>query len=254
MSRPLIGLAVEAPEVLHERLLELTDLDFALAHRVLESASYASWFAARNPQRMLILDNSVHELGTPLQHAQLVKAAAMVKADFVVAPDNLSDPNWTEAQFFGLHADAGRAHGWNRPFEMAAVLCGEVSQVRARLLRSFSDAGMLCLPYRRPRLQWWEEHQEELAHYKHIHLLGLQTLQEARAWVSIAQAHPAQLFTLDTSKPVKWGLCNRQIDSVEDLHGAPISSRELLELPRPSAFQWSSIQYNLEVLREILVG
>jgi hypothetical protein len=58
-------LALEIPKVFLEQLSPLCDFDFALAHRVLEDADYASFYAKQaKAGRFVLLDNGMHELGT----------------------------------------------------------------------------------------------------------------------------------------------------------------------------------------------
>lgn len=85
-------LSLEIPTAYLRDFTPLTDLDFALAHKVLENQEYANFYLDRAKGRELILDNSMHEIGKPLSVAELEEAAKRCNADYVIAPDQLGEP------------------------------------------------------------------------------------------------------------------------------------------------------------------
>jgi hypothetical protein len=223
-----------------------TQLDFALAHRVLEDPAYAEWFRERTLGRQCILDNSFHELGTPLPISDLLEAAARIRADFVIAPDKLDDPDWTLQQSLELLDNVD-------PSLCAVVLAGETVKARTHFLEATSAAALVCLPYRKPRLEWF------LAspfRPERIHLLGMSTFDELRAWAGLYEVSAGLLeLSVDTSKPVKWGLLGESIEKLEQqgrsLRNAG-SSKSLLEITSTSSAQVHCTEQNLSYLLTIL--
>src|SRR3970040_1005840 len=61
----------------------------ALAHAALGNSTYASFYRTRSSSSFLILDNSVHELGTPLGLTLLRQAAVLTAPDLLVVPDSM---------------------------------------------------------------------------------------------------------------------------------------------------------------------
>jgi hypothetical protein len=217
----MIELSMEVPEAFREAFCRLCDQDFALAHRVLEDASYAYFYRNRAKGRELILDNSMHELGEPLAVADLLRAARTVRADYVISPDRLGDPDFTFDQFQRTHFTLGR------DFKIAVVMAGKTPSERHGFLNGVVSADMLCLPYREDRLAWFKE---QVPSWNRIHLLGVSSADELREWVQLARAMPERRFSVDTSKPIKWALADELIELRENWRGAPTSSRELLTI------------------------
>jgi hypothetical protein len=240
-------LSLEIPTSLLEAVTPLTDMDFALAHRVLEDTAYARHYASRPHGRELILDNSMHELGYPLAYRQLWDAATIVRADYVVTPDRLGDPGFTLRQYLetGKMLRAG--------FKVAVVMAGETLEERMRFAALVRDADMLCMPYREPRLDWWNElfsgGREVL--WNRVHLLGVSSLAELKEWFPIVDQHLLVRFSVDTSKPLKAGLVGRRIDDGASLRGIPVSSKELLGMTATPE-QLALIKENIGHVRKVL--
>jgi hypothetical protein len=73
---------------------DLGDYHLLLAHDVLKSpATYKRQYASK---AIKIMDNSLIELGYAMEIQDVVKAANIVGAQFVVLPDRLKDAAWTE--------------------------------------------------------------------------------------------------------------------------------------------------------------
>lgn len=242
-----IPLALEIPESRLADWSPYTQLDFVLAHKVLESPKYARFFKHRVAGRELILDNSVHELGTPLDPITLVEAAERVDATYVISPDRLEDAVWTIAQSLALRRMLnGRAR-------LASVLTGDSIRERRNVLDAYRGVDMLCLPYRRTRLEWFFEHREIiLSRWDRIHLLGVSSLEELSAWKWIADRFPGVSFSVDTAKPVKWGLLERDLRTLEEIRHAPVPSKDLLDTDEISPKQDAMVRKNITFLLSLL--
>jgi hypothetical protein len=241
----MIRFTTEAPPCLLPELRPLTDLDFALAHKVLTDSVYTEFYANRPVGRELILDNSVHELGEPLLSADLLRASKLVHADFVIAPDRIDDPEWTLEQYTLLRRTA-----YTTDAEVVGVLCGDTPEIRSRLLDVMWWSDMLCLPYRKPRLEWWEELPRLRSR---IHLLGVSTLDELRSWTQIARDYPDTEFSIDTAKPIKAALLGRRFDDGSSLRSL-FPQREFLELQSMTFEQERLARENIISLLHILRG
>jgi len=230
----------------------MTDLDFVLAHRVLEDEGYARFHRNRRAARELILDNSLHELGASLPIADLLRAAQLVRADYVISPDRFGDPDWTIEQYWQLQEAAEGA------FCLGVVLHGQTEDERRSFLQDVNSADMLCLPYRANRLAWYEESREYIHDWWfRIHLLGVNTLDELRSFAAHSkkktgsQSRVAR-WSVDTSKPIKLGIDGRRIDDGVTLRGASTSSKELLGITELSEAQRELCEHNLDYLHSFV--
>jgi hypothetical protein len=239
--------SMEIPSAYLERWAPMTDLDFALAHRVLEDDRYASWYRNRPVDRQLILDNSMHELGEPLPIAQLREAAERVAADFVVPPDQLGKPDWNLDQYKKCVKEfRGTKHS------ITAVLCGRDRDERKKFLKAVDMAAMLMLPYREPRMTWYLELRIQFERFPWIHLLGVSELSELQSFNRLCGNN--ERWSIDTSKPVKAGLVGRSILDGQSLRGIPVSSKDLLGLENLSEDQQELIEANVTTFRSICHG
>lgn len=241
-----IKLALEMPPALFKVLEMNTDLDFILAHKVLEDSYYADHFANRPKSRELILDNSMHELGTPLPIGDLIAAAKKVRPTWVIAPDNMDDVSWTIARFYEMKDRFPGGHG-----AVVGVVVGQTPHERAQAYDHFKSASLVCLPFRRPRLEWFLE--QKMRHPR-IHLLGMSSDWELEAWTWLSFILPDIEFSVDTSKPLKAGLLGLRIHSGMPLRGLGVSSKDLLEIKYVSPSQIELIRANVNWLRTILAG
>ena len=238
-----IRLAVEAPATMLGYLREQTDLDFPIAYRVLEDPEYANYYRNRD-NRECILDNGFHELREALPISELLRAAELVRPDYIVAPDRMDDPGWSAASFLLLQQELIlRGHQW----KIAVNLCGNTAEERETYLRAVHHASMLCLPYDRPRMLWYLE---QLPHWRRIHLLGVSELPELLAWKVFL---PFLDLSVDTGKPVKYGILGQDISGLIWLRRSGLASKRLLELRESITHEQlrMAIQ-NTEYLRSLL--
>jgi len=241
-----LRLSLEIPTAYLEEWSLWTDLDFVLAHRVLEDEAYAEFYARRPSDRELILDNSMHELGAPLSIEAIRDAAERVHADYVIPPDRLGEPEWNLLQY----AQTCRVCS---DFNVAGVLCGRDMAERRSVLDHIQGAPMLLLPFREPRLTWFLELETPIRRRfenKRIHLLGVNTLTELQCFAGYS-SDERSIWSVDTSKPIKHGVVHRNIRD-GSLRGAALSSKDLLDLHSLTSAQIESVAANVLVLREFL--
>lgn len=237
--------SLEIPTALLGRLSPLVDMDFALAHRVLEDSAYARFYANRPNGRECLLDNSMHELGHPLAVQLLHRAADLVHADYVIAPDLLGEPERNLQWFRETYREMGSE------FRIAVCASGRTAEERKLFLDQTEDSSMLCMPYRTPRLSWFLENP---ARGSRVHLLGVSTLSEARAWLPVATQFSTMKFSIDTSKPIKAALVGRRINDGLGLRGIPVSSKDLLGLHSFTVGQLQLMDSNIIFLRRWIQG
>lgn len=238
-------LSLEIPTAYLSDWSPLCDLDFVLAHRVLEDDVYASFFSNRPKDREVIMDNSMHELGHPLSIGELEEAAKRCNADFVVAPDRLGQPEWNLERFKETHRVLGDR------FRIAVSMCGRDSHERSSYLGAVRQADMLCLPYREPRVDWLHEHTTEIVRrWYRIHLFGVSELSELRQWDR--PYWDGFSFSIDTAKPIKWGYAGRRMNALPSVRGASLSSADLLGLNGLKCSQTEAILWNIAYLRKHL--
>lgn len=260
----MIDLSMEIPTSQLRRWTPRTELDFVLAHKALKDASYARFFRQRPKSRRAILDNSTHEFGRPLAMGDLEAAAKLVRADYVVAPDIVNASMTAEAVNQNVRWVDQTLETVGQNYMTAAVLCGldEVS-IRHYLSRFSHEVAMLCFTFHNPyRLQWWkilaefnDADNEDSLPYDRVHLLGVSSLEELRAWVEISEKNPDVHFSVDTSKPLKWGAQLRKLDEIDgSLQGGQIKSKEVLELEDWTDAQIECVEHNIDVLRKVCRG
>lgn len=227
-----IDLAVEAPLCLLPQTDPYTDFDFALAHRVLEDPAYAAHFRNRRSYRELILDNSFHELRHPVSISELLDAAELTEATYIIAPDKSYESAWSIEQYQELVRRRDSRHFVRDPtkarrpslYKIGVVLSAHTSAERAAFLAATAGAAMLCLPYNQPRFAWYTEH---FPAFQRIHLLGASEPAELFAWQQYTQCCH---ISVDTSKPVKHGLLGKKLSELRSWRHPTVSSTALLTL------------------------
>ena len=244
----MIKLAMEIPTSHLATWSPLTDFDFALAHKVLEDPAVARFYAERSGSRELILDNSMHELGYPLPVKELARAADLCRADYVIAPDQLKQPDQNLAWFEDTVNEIAGHH------KVAVVHCGPTPGIRQKYFtRVAARADMLCLPFRENRMLWWAEidrQQLDFPCLRRVHLLGVNDLAELYVFARLSMRDAE--WSVDTSKPIKWAIEDRHIGDGFDIRGAKTTSHALLDAKLTTP-QVALMIRNLEHLRAYLV-
>lgn len=246
----MIQLAMEIPTAYLHEWAPLCDLDFILAHQVLEDEDYAEFFRCRPKGRELIMDNSLHELGHPLSPADLLEAAIRCRADYVITPDYVGDMEFNLRSY-------EQCRQLLAGFKLAVVMTGSKDSTveeREEFLVSIRDADMLCLTFKEPRRLPWYRASALAKRWKRVHLLGLDSFEELHEFRVIAGSDYSRRWSLDTAKPVKWGLESQYLDQLQTLRGAPTHSKDLLNI-RHHEILLSQCRYvvrNIEILKGYL--
>lgn len=262
-----IKLAQEIPTCKLEEWSKLSDLDFVLAHTVLADSAYAEFFKMRPQDRELILDNSYHELGVPLEMSDLLEAANRCRADYIIAPDKVGDIKFNVEQF--LLAQKVLAG-----YRIAVVMTGTPSHLqdvpdrttmyyhyeRENFLFAVREADMLCCTFKEPRRWDWYYASNMARRWKRVHLLGCAELAELALWRELASFTGRQ-YSIDTGKALKWALRGKQLDRLASVRlnahtttqGLPSeSSQALLDTKHITPAQEKLFVYNVQVLRGLL--
>lgn len=253
----IIELAQEIPTSMLEAWSLLSDLDFILAHHVLADHDYAEFFAHRPHGREVILDNSYHELGYPLGADDLLEAAHLCRADYVIAPDRVGDPAWNAASF---HMAKKVLDGYKIAVVMTGTEFGGANE-RDEFLHSVREADMLCCTFKQPKRFEWFKMSSVVWRWTRVHLLGVSELDELALWVEYARTHRHTKWSVDSGKAIKWALEEKFLDliptlrhnaqSTTDGHVSPLS-KKILELKREEITPEIELvfQRNVQILRE----
>lgn len=245
-------LMMEIPRAWLEPLSPLCDGDFAIAHQVLDDKYYADFYKNQSKLgRFVVLDNGFHELGHPLTIPELLEAADRIGPTVVVAPDRLGD------QRFGLEQFFETLRAFPPEIGVGCVLAGVTPAERAEMfMKVCKHAKMLCFPFREPRLEWFCDLLEKIPKYiqwpPQIHLLGVNELWELKAFRDKFEdlGIPSKRVTVDTSKPIKFGIVGKRFKKdMETLRGVG-SLKDVSE--KAKAEHMADVLYNVAFLRKYL--
>lgn len=237
---------------------KLADLDFVLAHKVLEDRHYAEYFASRPLTRELILDNSMHELGSPLTVEELCEAAHRCRADYVVTPDKVGHIEFNLEQYLLARMTMPQ-------YKMCVIMTiGQNFRETENFLFQVRDAHMLGLTFkeplgqeeaqRNPSLRMSHYHASGLAKRWHrVHLFGVDSLAELDLWKAHANLD-ARSWSVDTAKCLKWAMQGKNLTELDSLRCADLSSHDLLSLRTEdiSPEQERLFHINVQLLRRHL--
>lgn len=262
----MIQLAQEIPTSMLREWTPLSDLDFILAHKVLEDAEYAEFFKGRATDRELILDNSYHELGYPLPLSDLLEAAQRCRADYVIAPDKVGDVHENAKAYLD-------ARSVLTGYKIAVVMTGTPGggdefhfvQERESFLYEVRDADMLCCTFKEPTRLNWFQRSWHAKRWKRVHLLGVSELAELKEWNREARfqfhVHGRRIrWSVDTGKALKWALRGKNLLDLESLRsdasattlGQPsVASQHILGVSRDEAMKVDLLfRNNVQVLKD----
>lgn len=244
--------SMAVPPVLLNELAPLQDLHYALAH-LQEIEGYASWYAERRTKgEEVILDNGFHETGHPLSAIELVSACRTFNPTYVIAPDWFGQAKKTYEAYREMlkHRPSG--------VRIAVVLQGKNSTERLEFFEAVRPTcSMLCLPFRADRLTWFKELVARVPRHiswpGRLHLLGASDAAELRGWQMILDEFPQihKHLSLDTTKPIKYGLALQKMDEVQKWRGLGGWPHE----PGPKEYtfqQLSLIRHNVAYIRRFL--
>jgi len=89
--------------------------------------------------------------------------------------------------------------------------------------------------------------------FPRVHLLGVNELPELNEWTKIAASMPYWKWTLDTSKPIKWGLNGTRFKHGVSYRNCPLRHARYLEWKNPlTPTEEADIFYNIAYLRRYL--
>lgn len=149
-------IALITPTSLLDRLCLTGKVQMCLAHRVIEDETYATFYRnASDAGSLVMMDNSLWELGEAMMLTDLMPALEAVRPDELIVPDVFRDGPATQKAFtdFTMQAVAAGFDGpcseeypWQRN---AVVVHGQDRQEWIECLDFFNDqdnAHTLCLP------------------------------------------------------------------------------------------------------------
>lgn len=256
----MLKLSLELPTPYLKLFSSLLDLDFVLAHKVLQDRAYADFFAARERGREVILDNSTHEFGKPMPMAELVKAAKLVHANYLIAPDivkgELNDPEQIHQNRTWL---AETCNVCDSTYDIGAVICGNTFTEFGDYLDDAEWQGvkLICFTFHNEnRLKWWKwfDLLDGQMLFPRVHLLGMHTVEELKRWVELSEIWTNISWSFDTSKPLKFGVQGIELDKIENLRGGAVRSKEVLDLEHLTDEQIGYCRYNIEYLKKLCKG
>lgn len=240
-----IKLSMELPTSKLNSWAKLADLDFVLAHKVLEDRHYAEYFASRPLTRELILDNSMHELGSPLTVEELCEAAHRCRADYVVTPDKVGHIEFNLEQYLLARMTMPQ-------YKMCVIMTiGQNFRETENFLFQVRDAHMLGLTFKEPR-RYEHYHASGLAKRWHrVHLFGVDSVDELDMWQTQSRLDVRD-WSIDTAKCLKWAMQGKNFSELSSLRGADLSSRDVLNLEDISPEQERLFHINVQLLRRHL--
>lgn len=183
----MIKLAFQVPfAYLHHHF---GDMDFALADFVLKHEGYRDYYAQSN--RDMILDNSLHELGSSLALNKLEEAFYSIEPRWVIPPDVLFK---TKETLRNLEiAEHVFPEGQILPVLQATTIADFLYLQEAYLEKGYK---YMCVPYRMSRMSLLPFLRSDIKY----HFLGLICAEE----FSFLAKQP-NIVSLDTGKPFRKG-------------------------------------------------
>lgn len=196
-----IKLSLEIPTKHLEELSSYADLDFPIAHLVLEDKSYKQFYKERVARgRTVLLDNGLYELSEPLSNDHILEAAKSLcfehQKPHIIAPDFYLQKNKTIDVSFEMLRKAG-----GLGFKVGCVPQGETVAEVISCYREFTKSPFepICLSFLNPRYDILLN--MPLMYNRWHHLLGLYNLEEIR-WMRTFIPFPVSM-SIDTNKPLK---------------------------------------------------
>jgi len=239
-------LSLECPTNMLEMVQPFADLDWILAHKVLEDEVYTKFY--KESSNIKFVDNSVNEKGEPLPLAEVKKAFEKVDGTYIVAPDFIGSAEKTIASYQECLKIFPRE-------KVAAVIQGPTFVDAFDCLKVYGS-GIICVPYdlcsqkedppwlmglRRALFVSYVPRNQET----YIHLLGFNSLDEFY-WY---QNNPF-VGSIDTGVPILLGLNSLDIlDPLPSKAKPTFNSMAGIELTQKG---WTSIIRNIALLRKYM--
>ncbi len=193
----MIKIAHEAPIPHIQFVQERTDFDFAIAHFALEYSAYAYAYARRSLNRILIMDNGKFELVNPLSISEVLRAADLTGANYVVAPDHFGDIERTKKSL-DQFLEATDKMPW---LGVAAVVVGNTpAELKDcyNYYTTIAEIDMYCWSFLTDRVSGIALSTIDV--HKPHHLLGFSTKKELAE--TLIMLRHSLVLSIDTMKPV----------------------------------------------------
>jgi len=237
-------LSMEIPTAHLADLSPLVDIDFLIPHK-LEDKRYRDFYANRLNVEC-IMDNGFHELGEPLTIEKLIHYCNMMQPDFLISPDKLDDVSWTMEMAEVMVKKVPS-------YKLAGNVFGETREERIKMISHYRSLrfGMVCFPYRKRQPEWFTHSLNELTSivntFARVHFLGAINELETKF---LAKTFPHA--SIDTAKPIKWGLQKRRLDTVDPWSGGWVEYDSFSEARIGGPVSAQNIFYNIAYLRKLL--
>lgn len=241
-------LSLEIPTKILPIIAPLCDVDFILAQMVMDDDSYAKFYY--DSKRFKIMDNGFHERGEPMTCVELKEAALLCKPDVIIAPDWYGD----RARTYDGFKEAKRRIG--DVAKIGTILQGKDTIERLEFFNAIRpETYLLGLPYRaKDRLSWFLDLVARTPKYvawpPKIHLFGVSSLLELQDFSRVFDdLHITERCSVDTSKPIKFGLANECIEETTNLQGKGLIDHGVTGL---TPEQLCNIYYNIAFMRKYM--
>jgi hypothetical protein len=243
-------LSLEIPKAHLKEMSELTDLDFALAHFVMNDKPYREFYAEQAKKRIVILDNGYYETNEPLPIPDLMEACRMISPSIVVAPDKLKEPEWTFKQWETMDRMFAQRSIRTR---VGCNITGRNAAESVSMMASLASRGCstIFLPFREDRLSWVGNAMNILKRFPWIHLLGVNTAEEIQAFAALEKDLDGRVrFSLDTAKPFKFAIADTKMPSKGSLRGGgKLNHDHVMMFNQKALAAW-----NIAVLRKLMTA
>ncbi len=200
-----------------------TDFDFILADRIIHSSEYLSYYHEDFPYSLRMLDNGMHEGGTPLVASTLLDMAAELGVDVIIGPDHKNDWEATleRTTMFRTYWKGLTAIVLHTASDCIDTPLNQLLYAHRCAIRA--DFNIICLPYRtRNKVALNAFPFAEGIWY---HFLGLNNLAELEVMKNLSKTNSV---SLDTGKPFRLGYEGIRMDAWESLpHKAPFPSGDV---------------------------
>ncbi len=247
-----MNLALEIPTQLLPDIQPLCNYGFALAQNVLEDETYRAFYLSLSHSGVpIILDNGLHELAKPLSIGELEAAVEMIKPTWVIAPDYRKDSKATYDAFSQMQR---RLTGHST--KVGVVLQAKDLLDLSYLYNSVRHASLLCFPYRENRMEWMSELLTKYppttnAWAPYIHCMGVSSYEDLAWWSDVEKAHHFHI-SVDTAKPIKWGILGQRLKYGTSMRGAGVDSSTLHRQKNLSEKQLMTMYWNIAYLKKFL--
>lgn len=197
-----VDLALEIPIALLDDIFPLTDIGFSLAHMILQNEEYRKFYKGKNH----IMDNSMYELGQPMEYDDLLNAVLESRPTTIIAPDWMNEAQMTSEAGLMMQSHIMDVQKEVRP-DVGIVIQGSGLEERMSFFKwaQMNKFNPICFPFRlregRQTLIGSLAASNAFRSDEWYHLMGLNATYELGAVKKL----PGR-WSVDTGKPCKPGL------------------------------------------------